>query len=65
VIEQHRKRAIVDIVDCPGFDDCLWLDVLGGCEGALITTGARNLEIAYVVGGNSASTSGRIAARWD
>jgi hypothetical protein len=64
LLERAPRWAVVEVGDCPGFDECLWLDVLGGCEGALLTTGAREVEIGYIAGGTDSATTSRIAARW-
>jgi hypothetical protein len=65
VVDRGRKWAVVEMSGCEGFDECIWADVLGGCEGGLIAAGAQRPVLLFVDGGTDGATTSTISARWD
>lgn len=49
---------------CVGFERNIWLDVFGGCEGALEACGARNVRRRVVAGGRNGDAASTLEIRW-
>ncbi|MBC7174292.1 MAG: hypothetical protein H5U40_17740 [Polyangiaceae bacterium] len=64
ILDRSRGSAVGEFRGCVGFNESLWLDVLGGCEGALIATGARDVRIAFVTDCLEGTSQRRLIAQW-
>lgn len=49
---------------CRGFDHAVWEDVLGGCEGGLEASGARNIRGRFVSGGRDGDDDAECDVSW-
>jgi hypothetical protein len=64
VAEKRDGYARVDLVDCLGFDENIWQDVLGASELALELAGAKNVRMRIDAGGRNGDTSTTLVAHW-
>ena len=64
VIEKRDGFARVSVVDCEGFDENIWQDVLGGSELGLELAGAKNVRMRIESGGQTGDTSTVLVAHW-
>lgn len=49
---------------CTGFTAAIWQDVVGGCEGALVAAGARDVVLRIASGGRDGDDSAMAEADW-
>ena len=64
VLEKREGFARVGVLDCDGFDENIWQDVLGGSELGLELAGAKNVRMRIESGGHTGDTSTVLVAHW-
>lgn len=52
-----RKTVSATFRGCTGFTESIWQDVFGGCEGALLAAGARDVTVTLSAGGRGQISS--------
>ncbi len=62
--EIRRGFVRVHFTECSGFDQNMWMDVIGGCEATLQVAGATSVRLHVQTGGRDGDDSCTVNAWW-